>query len=141
MLGGFIANYYLYNIDGIIFSLIGVMTAFLLMLPFFSLRLLGGGDVKLIMAIGAIMGMKIVVLTTVYSVISGSVMSIVFLAYKRELLGVIKGVCWTVYTLFSPNYSFEPLKTSPGLKMPFAFIIGIGGLIAINFNFLECLIE
>ena len=137
---GIVANVYLNGQEGLIFSLSGLGAGLLIFFPLFALNLLGAGDVKTLGATGAILGAKMVVFTGIYALSAAGIMSIIVLIWHRRLLGTIKAVLRAVYTFFAPGLSVELPEPKKCVQTPFAVCIAIGGIIAINFNFLECLI-
>jgi prepilin peptidase CpaA len=140
LIGGVLANIYIHGTYGIVISLCGAMLGISLYFPLFATRLLGAGDVKLLGAIGAILGPRMVFSAAIYTVVVGAIMSIFILTYKGRIIGVFKNAFWAVYSLINPNLSFEVPKIESCHKTPFAIPIAIGGILAINYDFLECLL-
>ena len=50
---------------------------------------MGGGDVKLLAAIGALQGPQFVLLTAVYAGLAGGVLAVGYLLYQRGLAGTV----------------------------------------------------
>ena len=135
MIGGFIASFLSYGASGLLFSLYGALLGVVIYFPLFCFGLLGAGDIKLMTAIGSIIGAKLVFLTGIYALASGGIMSILVLLYHKRLLKTIKQAFWGFFTLIHPKLKFELPPVSSTLKTPFAIAIGIGGIIAIYYNF------
>ena len=70
---------------GFVFSATGWLVGIALFFPFFALRGLGGGDVKLLGAIGACLGGSAVLLVGVYAAAAGGVLA-VFVAWRAGYL-------------------------------------------------------
>ena len=137
--GGLLANVYVYGGDGFVVSVLGLVVGLSMFFPLFIFKLLGAGDVKLMGAVGAILGYKMVFQTAICTIIVGGILSLLALLFHGRLLNATKKALWAFYTLISPNFAFELPKVETCVKIPFAIAIAIGSIIAINFNFLECL--
>lgn len=116
-------------------SVIGMLVAFILFLIVFMIGGLGGGDVKLMTAIGAIKGYPFVMYAAFYSALVGGLMSIAIMIWKGRFL---KGMRNIFRVIFSYIFSFifpgvKPLSLSPeeSEKIPFGFAICLGTLWAV----------
>lgn len=69
---------------------IGLLVPFVLLFPLFLLRMLGAGDIKLISAIGAIMGIHFVKEASLYICIGAGVMALVKMCYKGNFMSRMK---------------------------------------------------
>jgi len=89
---GLILNTITHGWDGFQLSLFGMLTGFgLLFIPY----LLGGmaaGDVKLLMAIGALKGTVFVIGSFLYIAIVGGIIALIILIMKKELLSSLKRI-------------------------------------------------
>ncbi len=88
--GGFgiilLFNTFHLGIDGLISSLLGLLTGLtLLMIPYVTGGM-GAGDVKLLGTIGAIVGYKAVILIFFYTAICGLIMGIIWLVFNPSRL-------------------------------------------------------
>jgi prepilin peptidase CpaA len=81
MLGGISAG-----LDGFVFSLKGLIIASLSVLLFLAYQLIGGGDAKLILAVGALMGPNFALYTLLYTALAGGGVAMLALA-RRRILG------------------------------------------------------
>jgi prepilin peptidase CpaA len=77
---------------GILFSLSGFMLGLLLLLPFYALRTLGAGDVKLMALVGAFIGPNAVVGATLLTMLFGGVLALVVAAWSGQLLQVFVNI-------------------------------------------------
>jgi prepilin peptidase CpaA len=95
-------------------SLLGGLIGFVAFLPFFLKGGMGGGDIKLMAAFGAILGREQIILAAILAAISGGLMAVLYLLGRKVWRGV-KGK------------SLEPAAT-PDLKayIPYAPAISIG---------------
>ncbi len=116
-------------------SVIGMLVAFVLFLIVFMIGGLGGGDVKLMTAIGAIKGYPFVMYAAFYSALVGGLMSIGIMIWRGRF---IRGMRNIFRVLFSYIFSFvfpgiKPLSLNPeeSEKIPFGFAICLGTLWAV----------
>ena len=84
------ANAYLDGWSGVWSSLLGGLIGFAVFLLFFVLGGMGGGDVKLMAAFGAIIGKDQVITAAVMTALVGAAMALIFLAYRKLRRAVAK---------------------------------------------------
>lgn len=72
------------GVPGSLDSLMGIGTGLLLLLPFFAIRVLGAGDVKMLAAIGSFVGPTGVFLCGLYGMIAGGVLALLALIPGRR---------------------------------------------------------
>jgi prepilin peptidase CpaA len=89
---GILLNTWLHGLEGALASLAGAALGIGVLLPFYALGVLGAGDVKLMGALGAVLGPQALVSVAIYAAIAGGVMSIVILAINRRLIDTICGL-------------------------------------------------
>lgn len=94
ILGALLANLYLQGVTGITNSLMGLFLGMAIFFPLFCFRLLGAGDVKLVGAMGALFGPRIVFSASIYIILVGAIMSVVILIYKRRCFKMLKHSFW-----------------------------------------------
>jgi len=116
-------------------AVIGMLVAFVMFLIVFLIGGLGGGDVKLMTAIGAIKGYPFVMYAAFYSALVGGLMSIAIMIWKGRF---VKGMRNIFRVLFSYIFSFifpgvKPLSLNPeeSERIPFGFAICLGTLWAV----------
>ncbi|MCB1019651.1 MAG: prepilin peptidase [Bryobacterales bacterium] len=80
---GVVLNGYLDGWDGVVSSLLGGVIGFAVFLLFFVVGGMGGGDVKLMAAFGAIIGKEQVITAAVMTALVGGVMALAFLGYRK----------------------------------------------------------
>lgn len=76
--------------EGLKFSMIGFLVGLGIFLIPFILGGMGGGDVKMMAAIGALKGWKFVLYTAVYAGLIGGILVIIYLIYKKQLGATLK---------------------------------------------------
>lgn len=130
LLLGLIINTTFSHFAGLVQSLSGAGLALIILLPAYGFRLLGAGDVKIMIAIGAISGPILITWSIAYAIIFG-VFTSVLLSMKKVGL---KGLKLTFYRytvcLYSGKY-FKPEEGDMGaVKVPYAPALMLGWLLA-----------
>lgn len=90
ILAGLILNIIMNGLNGLLFSFYGFLIGLAVFFIPFALGMMGAGDVKLMAAIGALMGWKFTILSALFSAIAGIIVVIVYLIYKKRLLSYFK---------------------------------------------------
>ena len=83
--GGVVLNGWLNGTGGVADALAGAVLGFALLLPFYAMRAMGAGDVKLLAAVGALLGPQVLVSVAVYGALVGGAMSLVVLLARGRL--------------------------------------------------------
>ena len=131
---GFTINSYFAQLDGLLVAFIGFSAAFVLLFPTFVLKILGAGDIKLMMGIGAIMGPTLLLWSILYAIVAGSVTSIILVAWRTGFRGVKITAkrywdCFYLRTYFKPEQG-----EAAGQKVPYAPALALGWLWACSIN-------
>lgn len=120
-------------------SLKGFGLGLVCLLPFFLLGGIGGGDVKLLAAIGAVGGYPFILRAIVYMAFLGGVMAFLALVWKksaRESIGDLSGLVMTLAIFFKhPAASPDPPDGDMKLTIPYGVAIGAGSLMAVFIKF------
>ncbi len=121
------------GLDGFLLSLAGIGAGFALWLVSnFLGRLLGGGDIKLLMAFGALMGPLFMLYTFVIGALIGGVIAVVISIKQGVLGGIIKQMGTSIYLRAAFS---EPMEIADGageIRLPYAIALGLGALITIG---------
>lgn len=116
MLIGLILNIIMNGLNGIMFSFFGFIVGLAIFFIPFVLGLMGAGDVKLMAAIGALMGWRFTVLSILFSAIAGIIVVFVYLIYKKKLFSYFrKYFIFIVETIL--NYIYFSDKNIVGNKL------------------------
>lgn len=130
-------------------SVLGFLAGTAILFVPFALGWVGAGDVKLLAAIGAIMGPKGAAYSILYGAVAGGIISAVALARRRRLgvtlrailvgfLGflsyIIPGLVGRTVRVVRPLEEAVPVPHS-GVAIPYSAAIGIGLVIAIATRF------
>jgi prepilin peptidase CpaA len=115
--------------SGLTGSLLGLAVGFL---PFFALYLLGGlggGDVKLMAAVGALMGYPFILNALVTSVLVGGLIALLLVIWEGKLWQAIRFLGLTVGRVFIPGLQREPLSARQ--NVPFGVAICLGSFLTL----------
>lgn len=133
MIAGLLYNTYFGGITGLLLSLGGLFVGFGVFIAFYMFGGMGAGDVKLMAAIGALLGPIDVLYAALYTAIAGGVYAIILLAANRRnrkalarcgLMG--KSLLLTGQFAYIPQGENE--KTTP---LCYGVAIAVGTLIAL----------
>ncbi len=123
------------GLEGLLLSLAGIGAGFALWLVSnFLGRILGGGDIKLLMAFGALLGPLFMLWTFAIGAVVGGVMAVA-ISLKQGILGKIFRQMGT--TLYMRAKFSEPMEITDGageIRLPYAIALGLGALITIGFR-------
>lgn len=116
---------------GILDSLGGFSVAFIIGLVFFATKGLKGGDVKLICAVGAWVGLQFVVNTILYILICGGILSIFYSIIGGTFIETSKKVGRFFSALITPGMNARSeIETSINKPVPYGIAIFLGTLIS-----------
>lgn len=87
---GVALNLFLYGFNGTVDSILGMLTGLVLLIVPFAMRVIGGGDVKLLMVIGAFLGPNMTINSFLYSAVIGGLISLVILLQSNKASVVLK---------------------------------------------------
>jgi prepilin peptidase CpaA len=130
-LGGLTLNTIFGGSHGFLISLGGFALAFGLMFFLHAFGTMGAGDVKLFAAIGAVIGVSLVLPTLVVVALTGFVFAICKMIYSRRTMTTLLGVSQVFYGLLPGQRvpRFE-VPTDRTYTLPYAVPICFGSLIA-----------
>jgi len=123
---GFAVNGYFAQLNGVLLASFGFALAFAVLFPVFVLRVLGAGDVKLMMGIGALMGPELLLWSLVYGVVAGAITSLLIIYCRVGVAGLLRTLkrywdCLYCQTYFKP----EPGEAA-GQRVPYAPALALG---------------
>ncbi|HEU4964606.1 MAG TPA: A24 family peptidase [Bacilli bacterium] len=113
---GFALNGWLVGLSGLTSSLYGVLLGLLLLFPFFLRGGIGGGDVKLLMALGALCGPGFLFYAFLYGAVAGGIGSLAVLVRHNRWRLALAGLA-------------VAREATTGLSIPYAVPILIGVLV------------
>jgi prepilin peptidase CpaA len=120
-----------YGTAGLAWSAAGWLTAVALFFPFFLLRGMGGGDVKLLGALGAWVGLVNSFYLACFTALAGGVIALLVMASRRYLVQAFRNL-WLLL-IFWRTVGVRPfgeltLTGSQGPKLAYAIPIAVGAL-------------
>ncbi len=130
IVSGLLINSYFAKLDGLLDASFGLLLGLIVLLPVFVLRILGGGDVKLMMGIGALMGPNLLLWSLAYGIVAGAATSLILVLYKVGIQGIVASLsrykdCFLLQTYFKPQ-----ANEAAGQKVPYAPALALGWLYA-----------
>ena len=120
VLAGIVGNLLLGGLSGGALALAGAGLGFVLLLPFYVVRGVGAGDVKLLAALGALVGPITLLAVAAVGALVGGLMSIIILARR----GTLSLFVHQLFVMHTP-------PTLSGAKAPYAVAIASGVYIAL----------
>jgi len=137
-------NCYLAGNNGLISSALGLLTGFLLLYFVYLLGGMGAGDVKLLCAVGALLGPRMVFYTFIWMSLAGGALALLIILYKRAFSQTFRNIKilllgWVLGTAHSE--ANITIKNRSLIKLPYAVAIALGTLLAVwlkqipNFGF------
>ena len=116
--------------------LAGVAVAFACFIPFYVLRGMAAGDVKLMMAVGGFLGYPLIITALAYSYLVGGAIAIAYVLIKGRLRPLIQNLYSLIIDQFVKTTSGVDVYEGPVIKqsvgqMPFALAIAIGTFITL----------
>ena len=131
---GIVLNTFLFAETGFLDSLIGLGFGLLLLLPFYLLRIMGAGDVKLLAMIGAFVGQNDILWVFLYTLVAGGLLALVFSLWHGKQRRMIENVVLTCLPVLSAsrfewlkgNSSFSTEASQSAGKLPYAIAITAG---------------
>lgn len=128
---GLAGNLYLSGFNGLKQAALGCGLALLLYLPLFLLRAMGGGDVKLMAALGSIIGPNAWLIVFILTALLGGIAAIGLLLYRGGLLRALVNVgriLGSLGQLEAPHAAHPELDVAHphAVTLPHAVVIALG---------------
>jgi prepilin peptidase CpaA len=126
-------NFFLFETEGLLDSLKGLGLAFLIYFPLYLLRGMGAGDVKLMAAVGSIVGWKNWLGILVITSLMGGIAAIVLITAKGRTRKTFENIWLILMSLRTGQtpYSQTPqldVRSPEGVRLPHAVVIAFGSL-------------
>ena len=130
---GFGLRALLFGWKGLLSALAGCLLAGGIMFLFYMVRAMGAGDVKLMGAIGAVVGPSQVTGVLLATAIFGGLLAIVYALYRRRMISTLKNVGSVLRFHAWAGAQAHPelnLDNPSALRMPYGLAIALGTLYA-----------
>ncbi len=128
MLLGLLAGTYFHGWMGLLHSFIGIAAGLLLYGWMFAIRVMGAGDVKLLMAMGALGGGLFVIDVAIFGILVGGVMALGILIFKGRIREFSRKIYRFLVSVFYKNLVLEFPEVDQKLTMPFGIAISVASV-------------
>jgi len=112
--------------QGLKASGLGLLVGFGSLLVLFVLGWMGGGDVKLMAAVGALKGYPFVVSALFYSLLVGVVIGVAMLIWNRKTLRTLKNMFYVIGSRVLKSIPKQNIDREQTQKLPFGLAIVLG---------------
>ncbi len=135
---GFGLNALFFQMHGAIAAGQGLLFAILIYMPLYLLRAMGAGDVKLMAALGSLVGPWNWLQIFLATAIAGGIVAAGLILFKRRFTDT----CWNVWLLLKELSHFRAphrgsaqldVRNAAALRMPHGVLIAIGSLVFLLF--------
>ena len=136
---GIVLNALFFHGHGVASAFLGIGVALLVYFPLYLLRGMGAGDVKLMMAIGAIVGPSNWFQIFVVTALCGGFFALCLIVFKRRFHDTVLN-CYLMLSemchLRAPHHSSAQLdvSSSAALRLPHGVSIAVGALVVLGFH-------
>jgi len=132
-LAGFVSGFVAGGWHGVLGALLGFFTGFFLYLPLYVVRARGAGDVKLLAAMGAIVGVGTCFQIALYSAILGGLFALALVIRKKRLSKTLFNVSAITHELLRRRMPFHAdqqldVRHPDSFRMPHAVVLASGTL-------------
>jgi prepilin peptidase CpaA len=110
-------------------ALVGFLTGFVLMLPGHVIGRTGGGDVKLMAALGTWLGPSMIVKAFLYSAIAGGLLALLVAARRGRMRETLRGTVQLVAARSSAKEEVEAVDRDN--RFPYAPAIAAGSVLVV----------
>ena len=132
LMSGISLNFVFRGWHGLAASLEGMLLAFVVMFMLHLVGTMGAGDVKLVAAVGSLVGISSVLQTLLVVALMGGVLAVGKMIYARRVVRTLMGVAHFFYGLL-PGQTVPRLEVTPdgSNTLPYAIPICLGALVSV----------
>jgi len=112
--------------NGAGFSLIGASAGFIMLYFFWAAGGMGAGDVKFLMAVGALKGPLFVFKSALCGIFVAGIVTIIWMLVTGVFLRSLKNVLIPFYTSVVSGFKVSPMPQTKSPALPFGFYLAIG---------------
>jgi prepilin peptidase CpaA len=105
---------------------LGLLVGFGALVVLFVLNWMGGGDVKLMAAVGALKGYPFIISALFYSLLVGVVIGVAMLIWNRKALKTFKNLFYVIGSRVTKLVPKQEIDREQGQKIPFGLAIVLG---------------
>ncbi len=127
---GLLVNILNHGVSGLTSSMLGFAIGFCVFAIVFAFGGVGGGDVKLMAAVGAIGGYPFILNACFYGILTGGIMAIAVMVWKGTFWRGLKNIFRLSFSFVIPGLKTEALKLSNSEKIPYGAALSVGTFIA-----------
>lgn len=129
---GLVAHVAAHGPEGLGIAVLGMVAAGALLLPGWYMGWMGGGDVKLVAAVGAWLGFPHGVIAALAALVAGGVIALAVAARRRILARSLWGAAILGAWLMARTPGMAPPPVTSGERFPFAGAVLLGALVAMG---------
>jgi len=134
MLFGLFSHIYLRGMDGMLFSAGGLMLGIGVLLFFYLFGMMGAGDVKLMGAVGSMIGPQEVFQAFIYTAFAGGIYAVIVLARGGQLKRFLKRIFISLHvSLINRRPTLIPEEGRASPQLCYGIAIAVGTTIAVFF--------
>lgn len=132
LITGVTFNTFYEGFAGIGTSFLGALTALVCLVWFYKKRIIGAGDIKLMMAIGSFVGPAMVFWSLCLGIAAGGITTLAIALYRVGWKGIKLTATRYYQCLITRSYFKPSLGEAAALKVPYAPALAIGWFILIT---------
>lgn len=118
--------------EGFLLSIGGLGVGFgLWMLSSFLGRIMGGGDIKLLMAFGALQGPGFLLLTLLYGALAGGIMALVVALRRGILVKTFRNLGASICMRAMGGAPMEISEGAGEVRLPYALALAVGAMVTL----------
>lgn len=131
--GGIVGNSVFDQVSGMLFSISGLFTGLMCFLPLYVFGRMGAGDVKLLAAVGAVVGPGTVLTAALMTILAGGLLALAYITVRGGLPALLRrySSMFVLLTAQQPQYIPPAPGEAAGLRFPYALAIACGTALAI----------
>jgi prepilin peptidase CpaA len=115
-------------VDGLVNHVLGLGFAFGVLLVAYLLGGMGGGDVKLMGAVGAFVGWPAAIHAVFYSFLVGAAVGLMVVVWRGQLGAALRRLWMAIRILPLPTATMDEAAGTPTYRVPFGFAVCVGTL-------------
>ncbi|PKH06289.1 prepilin peptidase [Moritella sp. Urea-trap-13] len=135
LLFGILINSYFDSWSGFMESIFGASLALILLIPVYKFKMLGAGDVKLMIGIGALSGPLVLTWSIAYGIIFGAFTSILIATKTVGWVGLKTMISRYIDCLYLGVYFKPETGDAGGVNVPYAPALMLGWMLATYINY------